>query len=129
MAERRKVDRREFSEYLRVMNEHTGELVGHLADLSTGGFKLESKHPIDPNVDFILRMDMTSDISDKDHLVFAARSRWCRTDHVDPTLFNIGFQIVEIAPEDLQAFIRIFEKHSRQSENNKDDKKADYLWR
>jgi hypothetical protein len=127
MPERRKLDRRDFSEYLRLMNENTGELIGHLADISTGGFKLESKNPIGANLDFLLRMDNTSNVADKDHLVFSARSKWCQPDPDDPALYNVGFQLLDIAPEDIQIFIRIFEKYGSNNKNNK--KNLDYLWK
>jgi len=42
--ERRKRDRRDFSYYMRVMNENTGELVGHLADISISGFNWKAKN-------------------------------------------------------------------------------------
>ena len=42
--EKRKLARRNFSYYMRVMDETTGQLVGHLADISTGGFKLDSSN-------------------------------------------------------------------------------------
>ena len=127
MPERRKLERRDFSHYLRLMNENTGELVGHLADISTGGFKLDSKKPISPNLDFLLRMDNTSDIAEKDHLVFKARSRWCQPDAVDPALYNVGFQLIEIAPEDIEIFLRIFEKYGSKTRIKKDNQ--DYLWK
>ena len=127
MPEQRKLDRRDFSHYLRLMNENTGELVGHLADISTGGFKLESKNPINANLDFLLRMDNISDVADKDHLVFSARSRWCQPDPVDLAVYNVGFQLIDIAPEDLEIFIRIFEKYGSKNKNNK--KNLDYLWK
>ena len=127
MPEQRKLYRRDFSAYLRLMNENTGELVGHLADISTGGFRLESKDPILDDLEFLLRMDITSDIADKDYLVFAARSRWCQIDPVDPTIYNVGFQLIDIAPEDVEIFIRIFEKYGSDNKNNK--KNSDYLWR
>lgn len=41
MAERRHLDRRQFSYYMRVTDESTGHLLGHLTDISTGGFKLD----------------------------------------------------------------------------------------
>ena len=129
MPERRKLDRRYFSNYMRVMSEHTGELIGHLADISTGGFKLESKTPINENVEFLMRMDLTSEVSDKDHFVFVARSRWRQRHPIDPTLYNVGFQIIEIAPEDLEIFIRIFEKYGTQVMNNRKKNNLDYLWR
>ena len=127
MPERRKLGRREFSDYLRLMNENTGELVGHLSDISTGGFKMESKKPIGTNLDFLLRMDNTNAVADKDHLVFSARSRWCRPDPADPALYNVGFELIDIAPEDIEIFIRIFEKYGSNVKNNK--KNLDYLWK
>jgi len=127
MPEQRKLDRRDFSDYLRLMNENTGELVGHLADISTDGFRLECKTPIVVDLEFLLRMDITSDIADKGYLVFAARSRWCQIDPVDPTIYNVGFQLIDIAPEDVEIFIRIFEKYGSDNKNNK--KNSDYLWR
>jgi hypothetical protein len=127
MPEQRKLERREFSNYMRLMNENTGELVGHLADISIGGFRLECKAPILDDLEFLLRMDITSDVADKDHLVFTARSRWCQMDPVDPTVYNVGFQLINIAPEDVGIFIHIFEKYGSENKNNK--KNPDYLWR
>ncbi|MEW6403700.1 MAG: PilZ domain-containing protein [Chloroflexota bacterium] len=128
MPERRKLNRRDFSYYMRVMNEQTGELIGHLADISTGGFKLESRTPVQPNQQFVMRMDLTNEISEKDYFVFVARSRWCTRHPIDPTLYNIGCQIIEMAPEDLHIFVRIFEKYgSPVKPKNKNS--TDYLWR
>lgn len=132
MPERRKLDRRDFSSYMRVMNEHTGELIGHLSDISTGGFKLECRSPINENTEFLMRMDLTNDVSDKDHLVFVARSRWRQRHPIDPTLYNIGFQIIDMAPEDLEIFVRVFEKYGAPAMNNSMNKKKndlDYFWR
>ncbi len=129
MPERRKLDRRDFSYYMRVMNERTGELIGHLSDISTGGFKLESKNPIIENLEFLMRMDLTNEVSEKDHFVFSARSRWCQRHPIDPLLYNVGFQIIDMAPEDLDIFIRIFEKYGSPSTNNKKKNNTDYLWR
>ena len=128
MAERRKLDRRDFSYYMRLMNERTGELIGHLADISTGGFKIESRSPITPNSDFLMRMDLTNEVSNKDYMVFAARSKWCHKHPIDPTLYNIGFELVDIAPGDLDIFVRIFEAYGSAAKNKKKDS-LDHYWR
>ncbi len=128
MPERRKLSRRDFSYYMRVMNEQTGELIGHLSDISTGGFKLESRSPVAANTEFLMRMDLTNEISDKDHFVFVARSRWCQRHPIDPTLFNIGFQVIQMAPDDLDIFARIFEKYGSPIKV-KNKNSTDYLWR
>ena len=38
MADKRKIDRRNFSYYMQVTNDVTKELLGYLSDISTGGF-------------------------------------------------------------------------------------------
>ena len=117
--ERRKRDRRDFSYYMRVMNENTGELVGHLADISIGGFKLESQKPISKNTEYPLRIELSSDISDKPFIVFIANSKWCQPHLIDTTLYNVGFQIVDISSDDLESFKKIYDVYGSQKSENK----------
>lgn len=126
--ERRKRDRRDFLEYMRVMNENTGELVGHLADISPSGFKLESQKPIPPNTDFPFRIELAAEVADKTFMVFVARSKWCQPDQIDPTLYNVGFEITNMSPEDFEIFKNLFEKYGSQKSDKKNSN-ADYLWR
>lgn len=128
MPERRKVKRRNFSYYMRMMDDRSGALVGHLTEISTGGFKLDSQKAIAVNQDFNFRIELTSEIANKTFMVFSARSRWCEHDHIDPTSYNVGFQIINITPGDLDIFARMFEKYGTQG-NNDDKSKADYLWK
>lgn len=127
-SEKRKLVRRTFSYYMRVLNEVNGQLVGHLSDISTGGFKLDSQDSIPANKDFRLRIELNSEVADKPFMVFNARSKWCSADPVDPTAFSVGFQITNMAPMDFEIFSRMFEKYgSSGSEGNK--KSDDYLWK
>jgi len=126
MPERRRMDRRAFSYYMRLMNERTGELVGHLADISTGGFKMESPKPIPSNADFRFRIELTSDVANVPFLVFSARSKWCQRDHIDHNTFNVGFQIIDMNPADVEIFSRMFEKYGSKTNRGNDQ---DYLWR
>ena len=126
MAERRKIGRRNFSYYMRLMNENTGELVGHLADISTGGFKMESLKPIPPNIDYRFRIELSSEVANYPFMVFGARSKWCQMDHIDKSLYNVGFQITDITPSNLEIFSRMFERYGSDG-NNKN--KFDYLWK
>ncbi len=123
--ERRKLNRRNFSYYMRVMNEATGELVGHLSDISTGGFKLDSRQAIPLNRDFTLRVDLTSEVANKTFMIFVARSKWCQPDHYDPSTYNVGFQIINMTPGDLEIFTRMFEKYGSNNKNSN----LDYLWK
>jgi len=126
--EKRRLARRSFSYYMRVMNEVNGQLVGHLSDISTGGFKLDSKDAIPTNKDFRLRIELNNEVAEKAFMTFTARSRWCAADPLDPTAYSVGFQIVNMAPADFEIFGRMFEKYGSQSaQNNKPNN--DYLWR
>jgi len=127
MPERRKMVRRSFSYYMRMMDDRSGVLVGHLTEISTGGFKLDSQKPIPVNQDFNLRIELPNEIANKTFMVFSARSRWCEHDHVDPTSYNVGFQIVNITPGDFEIFARMFEKYGTLGNNNSSN--ADYLWK
>lgn len=127
-SEKRKLTRRNFSYYMRVMDEANGQLVGHLADISTGGFKLDSSNAIPTNKDFRLRIELTSEVANKSFMLFMARSRWCHSDPIDPNAFNVGFQITNMSPSDFEIFSRMFEKYGSQG-NQSQKSNDDYLWR
>jgi len=127
-TEKRKLARRSFSYYMRVLDETSGQVIGHLSDISTGGFKLDCSKPIPINVDFRLRVELTSEVANKSFMVFLARSRWCHHDAIDPTSYNVGFQITNMAPSDFEIFSRMFERYGSQS-GQKNKSGNDYLWR
>jgi len=128
MPNKRKIDRRDFTYYMQVKDELTKQTIGYLADISSGGFKLDSPKEIAPGQDFRMHLDLTPDIADKNSMVFIARSKWVSRDHVDPNTFNIGFEIINISPSDMQIFQRMFEKYG--SQNTLRSKRSnDYLWR
>ncbi len=125
-GERRKAERRAFPHYMRLMNEHTGELVGHLVDISRSGFRLEALRPIRADTDLPIRIEVPPDIAPQPFMVFTARSRWSLPDRIDPTLYDVGCQIVQIAPEDGRVFGLIFDRYGSQSPLA--DSTGDYLW-
>ena len=128
MANKRKLERRDFTYYMQVKDESTKQIIGYLSDISTGGFKLDCSKKIPAGQDFRLHIELTADIADKTALVFIARSKWCHPDHVDPTSFNVGFEIINMAPSDMLIFQRIFEKYGSASSAKKKNSN-DYLWR
>lgn len=109
--------RQDFSCYMQLIDHSTQDLVGHLTDISSGGFKLDSLSPIPPNKDFRFYLDLTPEVAQKPNMVFAARSRWCKVDPLDPFCYNVGFQLINIAPEDLEIFKRMIERYGTKKEN------------
>jgi len=99
-----------------------------LVDISSGGFKLDSQAPVPVNRDFRLRMDLTSEVADKPAMVFVARSKWCEVDPLDPFVYNVGFQLVNIAPVDLEIIGRMIAKYGKKTEDKRIDKRRTNLW-
>lgn len=128
MPDKRKLPRRDFTYYMPVADALTKQLVGHLTDISTGGFRLDSLKQIPPGQDLRLQIQLTPDVASKEFMVFIARSKWCCADRVDPNTYNVGFQIVNMSPTDMSIFQRMCEKYGSQKQartRNYDD----YLWR
>lgn len=128
MNERRNLERRDFSFYMQLVNDETQELVGHLVDISSGGFKLDSQTPIPLNKDFRFRMDLTSEVAEKPTMTFLARSKWCQSDPLDPFVYNVGFQLINIAPGDLEIFNRMMENYGTKIKDKRIDKRRSNLW-
>ena len=128
MANKRKINRRDFTYYMQVTDDLTKQLVGYLSDISTGRFRLDSHKEIRLGQDFRLHIDLTAEIADKTSMVFIARSKWCRRDHVDPNTFNVGFEIINISPSDMDIFQRMFEKYGSQN-SIRGKSSNDFMWR
>ena len=128
MDERRNRERKDFSYYMRLVDNDTQNLVGHLVDISSSGFKLDSQAPIPIDKDFRLRMDLTSEVANKPAMVFVARSKWCQVDPLDPFIYNVGFQLVNISPADLEIINRMIEKYGKKVVDKRIDKRRTNLW-
>ncbi|GAB4504309.1 MAG: hypothetical protein Fur0043_13030 [Anaerolineales bacterium] len=128
MPERRRLERKDFTYYMRLIDTQTDELVGHLVDVSTGGFKLDSPKPLPLEKDYRLHLDLTSEVATKPFMVFKARSKWCQIDPLDPFVYNVGFQITEITPSDMEIFNRIVEKYGSKMTNKRTDLRRSNIW-
>ena len=128
MDDRRNLERKDFSYYMRLIDNDSQDLVGHLVDISSGGIKLDSQGPIPINKDFHLRMDLTSEIADKPAMIFVARSKWCEVDPLDPFIYNVGFQLINVAPADLDIIKRMMAKYGKKIKDKRIDKRRSNLW-
>ena len=128
MDERRNLNRKDFSYYMQLVDSDTQQMVGHLVDISSGGFKLDSQSPIPLNKDFRLRMDLTSEVADKPAMAFVARSKWCEVDPLDPFIYNVGFQLINISPGDREIIKRMIEKYGKKVKDDRVDKRRSNLW-
>jgi hypothetical protein len=124
--ERRNRERRASTLYLQFMDNRTGQLMGALADLSSGGFRLESTAPIHLHSQFTFRVDLPPGLCDRPFITFTARSVWSRTDVYDSRLYNTGFEITGILPRDAHALELLMERYAARTASV--EMKKDYLW-
>ena len=112
MPEKRTTPRKKFDLYMRVLNDDTAEILGHMVEVSSIGLRLETVGPLPLGKDYYLRIELTPDLGPMPFIVFIARTKWCKMDAIQPSLFQVGFEIIEIVPEDRQAFLRIMQKYA-----------------
>ncbi len=102
--ERRRMKRLFISQYIPVTDTRSGQGIGHLVDVSPLGFRMDSQIPIAPNQRYDLRLDFPQEIAGRTWIEFTALARWCRSDPIQPQLYNAGFEIISMTPEDLEIF-------------------------
>ena len=112
-TERRRFLRRNVSYYLPVMDKNTQQVIGHVVDISPIGLMMDSKISIPTNVRYDLSMDLMEEIAGQASVEFVGISKWCRPDPIQPFLYNVGFFIVDITPDNLEVVNIIAEKYGR----------------
>ena len=126
-ANKRKLPRRNFAYYMRVLDKNSGELIGQISDISTGGFKLESSKSVAVGLTMELCIDQMSQISEKSFISFSARTRWCERDPYDPTIYNVGIQLLDMTPADYDIFVKMFNSYGEQKKSHHKTN-SDYIW-
>ncbi len=114
MRERRKIERRSISYYMRIIDAGANQLIGHLADITLQGLKMDSQKPLPVEKEYLLRINTSEDVADKDYIEFAACTKWCMVDPLEAGLYNVGFKILKIDPRDAEIVQRIMDKYGVQ---------------
>ena len=127
VPEKRKLARKNFTYYMRVLDRNTGKLIGQIIDISTGGFKLESAKPLPVNTEMSLCIDQVGQISNKSVIYFLACARWCDKDMYDPTIYNVGFQLLDMSPAAYDVFVKMFNMYGEKKASHH-KANSDYIW-
>jgi len=109
--EKRNLKRKTFTYYMQVVDDNTDKLVGYLADINLIGFRLDCRQELPINQNYSLRFDLTDEVADKGFMVLIARAKWSKLDELDPFVYNIGFQLISVAPEDAAIYQRMIKKY------------------
>lgn len=102
MEDRRKLKRRHIIYYLRIFDQKTGQLIGHLVDITAEGIMVISENPLETDKDYALRITLPSEITGKKELNFNAHAIWCKKD-INPDFYDTGYQLIDVEPEDVRA--------------------------
>ena len=97
-SETRELKRRHLIYYLEVYDDATGEMIGHLVDVTPKGIKLVSKKEVMPDKNFTLGMMLPEEYFKERIIKIEARSMWCRKD-VNPEFFATGFKTYNLDEE------------------------------
>lgn len=111
MKERRHVERRKFGYYMPLVDNVTGDLIGHLADVSQDGFRIDTSAPIPEGKILNLCLTLTGEVSRKPSMSFHARAKWCQSDDVSPNSYYVGFELTEISRENIVIYQKIVETY------------------
>ncbi len=101
MNNKRNLKRRHLFYYLRVFNRATGEVLGHLVDMTTQGINLISEKPIETDTIFQLQIELPEEVAEQGKVSFDAESVKCVRD-INPDFFSTGFKIVNIDQDNTQ---------------------------
>jgi len=113
MENRRKIDRHYLLSFMCVSDATTNQPIGDLVDITLRGARIVGQEPIPEGQAMRLRLALSSEITEKPFIEFPARSRWCLPD-IDPSRYNIGFEILELSPEDSAILQKIINMHGFQ---------------
>lgn len=97
-AEKRRLKRWYLILYLRVYNEDTQELLGHIVDINREGMRLVSDKPIPLNQTYRLWLDVPREHASRQRIHLEAESLWTGRD-VNPDFFDTGFRIKNISTQ------------------------------
>ncbi|MDY0038803.1 MAG: hypothetical protein RBS57_00710 [Desulforhabdus sp.] len=105
-VDKRKLKRRHLIYYLRVFDRNSGELLGHLVDVTQEGVKLISENPIPVMQRFQLRMLLPAEIFGRNELNFEAESLWSYFD-INPQFHDTGFRLIDVDTRDMLTIARL----------------------
>lgn len=92
--EKRKVPRRHIIYYLRVIDQTTGEMIGHLVDITTIGMMLITEQPLESGKKYSLRVSLPPEFTQVEFLDVVGESVWIHKD-VNPDYYAVGFRLDE----------------------------------
>ena len=97
----RKFKRKDLIYYLKVTDQETNQVIGHVVNISNKGLMLIGEDYINPGATFQLQMYLPEEIQGVRNYEFTATSRWCKEDE-KPDFYNTGFELNNVSSEAIE---------------------------
>lgn len=108
MSENRRKPRKQPAQVFEIHDINTGDILGHLANITTEGLMLIGPNPIEPNTLYQLRMPLPEPTADITAIDFGVESLWNQAAGNSDRFWS-GFHIIDISPENIAAIENISE--------------------
>jgi hypothetical protein len=109
MTKSRVLKRRHLIYYLEVHDVESGNLLGHLVDITTRGIKLVSKEKIPLNRTYILQLQLPAGYFKESEIHFEGKTLWSSND-VNPDFFDTGFEVTSLSLEERKILRKLIEE-------------------
>jgi hypothetical protein len=113
MDERRKETREKMTAFTPVYDQHPRTLLGYLADLTLHGAQVSGEKPLQIGREGILAIEFSDHLIDirPSHIQVPARVARCTQDERNPQYYNIGFEFIEVKPENAKVIEAILKRY------------------
>ena len=109
MTKTRVLKRRHLIYYLEVHDMESGNLLGHLVDITTRGIKLVSKEKIPLDRAYVLKLQLPAGYFQENEIHFEGRALWSSND-VNPDFFDTGFEVTSLSVEERKILRKLIEQ-------------------
>jgi len=111
MSDHRKESRKKLIAFTPVRDVLGKTLLGYVGDLTLQGVMVIGEKPVEINKNLTLGIQFPESLPEMPamRLVIPARTAWCRQS--DGPQFNVGFEFIEVSPEDAMVIEAILKRY------------------
>ena len=109
----RKSKRCRLTQYLRIFDRETGELLGQLENVSIEGIMLSGEKNLEEGKIYHMWMDLPARMEDCFQIIFNARNVWS-SKYANADLYNSGFEFTKINEQNVELIKRLIEEYSKE---------------
>ena len=109
MVNKRRDKRFQISFFLRILDNNTDEVMGHVVNISVSGMRVLTDRPLCQDKDYTLAIDLTKDINFEQEALFTAKCAWIEQDLLSGA-YNCGFQLQNVTEKGQVIILKLIEQ-------------------